>query len=112
MVPGLLSSWAEVRMSVVSRIQIVGAITTSIATALGVFAMFWLVSQLDVLPGVPSLWLGAALLMGLPLLATLCLVQALSIDASQRGVQWQHELEPTLGDPGAFEHPPLEVGRV
>ena len=96
-------------MSVVSRIQIVGAITTSIATALGAFAMFWLVSQLDVVPGVPSLWLGAALLMGLPLLGTVCLVLALS---SQRSVEWHGDLEPTLGDPGAFEHPPLEVGRV
>jgi hypothetical protein len=99
-------------MSVVSRIQIVGAITTSIATALGVFAMFWLVSQLDVLPGVQSLGLLAALLMGLPLVATMCLVLALSIEASQRSVQWHGDLEPTLGDPGAFEHPPLEVGRV
>jgi hypothetical protein len=99
-------------MSVVSRIQIVGAITTSIATALGAFAMFWLVSQLDVVPGVPSLWLGAGLLMGLPLLGTVCLALALSIDASQRSVQWHGDLEPMLGDPGAFEHSPLEVGRV
>ena len=39
-------------MSVLNRIRIVGAIATSIVSALGLFATFWLVSFFDVLPGI------------------------------------------------------------
>jgi hypothetical protein len=103
---------AEVIMSVVARIQIVGAVATSIASALGLFVMFWLVSFFDVIPGIQSPWIAGGLVSGLPLLSFLCLELALSIDASQRRLQWPGAADLTFCEGGAFEAPPLQAGRV
>ena len=97
-------------MSVLTRIRMVGTIATSIASALGLFAMFWLVSFFDILPGIQTALLVGAVLTGLPLLAALCVV-ALSIDVKQRRVQSTSDPDLMPDDGGTFEAP-VEVGRV
>ena len=99
-------------MSVFTRIRIVGAIATSMASALGLFAMFWMVSFFDVFPGIQSGLLTGTLLMGLPLLGTLCVLLALSLDAKQRLRRSNGNLELTHTEGATFEASPLEVGRV
>ena len=99
-------------MSVLARIRFVGAIVTSIVSALVLFAAFWLVSFFDVIPGIHSRWIAGALLGGLPLLSFLCLVLALSMDASQRRQQWTRDSALTGGEGGALEAPPLQAGSV
>jgi hypothetical protein len=97
-------------MSVLTRIRLVGTVATSIALALGLFTMFWLMSFFDTLPGIQTAWLGAVLT-GLPLLATLCLLLALPIDPSQRRVQSTSDPDLMPQEGGTFEAP-LEVGQV
>lgn len=101
-------------MSVLARIRFVGAIATSIALALVLFGAFWLVSFSDVIPGIHSRWIAGVLLSGLPLLSCLCLMLALSLDASQRRLQWTRtrDSELTLCEGGAFEAEPLQAGPV
>lgn len=99
-------------MSVLTRIRIVGAIATSIVSALGLFATFWLVSFFDVLPGIQSGLLVGALLTGLPLLAALCVLFALSVDAGLRPEQSNEALELMPAEGGTFDASPVEVGRI
>ena len=99
-------------MSVLDRICVAGAITTSIALSVVLFGTFWLVSISDVIPGIHSRWIVGALLSGLPLLSFLCLVLALSIDASQRRLQWPRDSDRTLCEGGTFEAPPMQAGQV
>ena len=99
-------------MSVLARIQIVGAVVMSITAALVLFGTFWLVSFFDVFPEIHSRWVVGALLSGLPLLSFLCLVLALSIDAGQRRPQRTRDSDRTLSEGGTFEAPPLPTGRV
>jgi apolipoprotein N-acyltransferase len=107
----LLPAMAEVIMSVLARIQIVGAVVMSITAALVLFGTFWLVSFFDVFPEIHSRWVVGALLSGLPLLSFLCLVLALSIDAGQRRLQRTRDSNRTLSEGGTFEAPPWPAGR-
>jgi hypothetical protein len=98
-------------LSVLTRIRIVGAFATSLVSALGLFAMFWLVSFPD-LPGVQSDLLVGALLMGLALLTASCVLMALSIGGGQRRIRSNHALELRPAEGSAFDSSPVEVGRI
>jgi hypothetical protein len=70
-------------MSVLRRVRRVGAIAASVTVTIAVFAMAWLVSTIEVVPGNEVLWQAGAFI-GLLMLFSLCLLLALSAEASQR----------------------------
>jgi hypothetical protein len=70
-------------MSVLSRVRRVGAIVASAAVVATVLAIFWLASSTGLLSGATVLWPAGAFL-ALFSLTSVCLMLALSADASQR----------------------------
>ena len=92
-------------MSVTNRIRLVGAVATTLASALAVVVVFGIWAAVDALPGVLAL-VPAGALMGLLATTSVCVALAGALDATDRSLMTTPEATPPL-QPGTSYRFPL-----
>jgi hypothetical protein len=91
-------------MSVTNRIRLVGAVATSLVTALAVVVLLGVWAS-DALPGALSL-VPAGALMGLLVTTSVCVAMAVSLDATDRRLVANLDATPQLQSETSYQFPP------
>jgi hypothetical protein len=92
-------------MSVVTRIRRIGDIAISVALAVAVLVLFSVWASVGVLPGILSLGPASAVA-GLLAATSLCVVLALSIQATERRLELMSEATQPLQPQTSYRFPP------